>query len=472
MLFANLFASNPAKTFKAQYGFIENKGQIVDQNNQLNKDVLFLYNSNGFKVQLKKNGFSYEVIKTVRKAKIKNPEEPEFMSSEIMDDITFYVHRIDITFEGGNENAKITSYERSSDYINYYSAVTPEEGVKNVRHYKRIVYQNLYPNIDVEFYLSPNPSPKERRTALRVGKVLSLGEDLGEVFKYNFVVHPGGNVNDIQLKFDGANQTALTKEGHITVETAYGNIDESIPLTYQLDEKNIQQKITSNFKLVPELVEGQTTNLYGISVGNYDATKILVIDPLPWATYYGGSLSDYGIGLNVDVYGNLLFAGTTVSTSAVATSGAFQTTYGGGTQDGLIVKFDSRDTLKWATYYGGTLADVCGAVKTDSIGNIYVSGYSQSTSGIATAGSFKPTASGNYDCFLVKFDSTGARLWGTYYGCTGNDLPYYNCIALDKASNIFMVGVTNSTGYQMSTTGAFKTYMLTSGDAYDAFLVK
>jgi len=46
-------ASNP--------GFIENKGQIVDQDNKPNPGCLYLLNLKDFKVQLRKDGFSYEV---------------------------------------------------------------------------------------------------------------------------------------------------------------------------------------------------------------------------------------------------------------------------------------------------------------------------------------------------------------------------------------------------------------------------
>jgi hypothetical protein len=45
------------------YAFIENKGQIIDQNNQLNPSVKYLWTGNGMKVQLKANSFSYEVLK-------------------------------------------------------------------------------------------------------------------------------------------------------------------------------------------------------------------------------------------------------------------------------------------------------------------------------------------------------------------------------------------------------------------------
>jgi len=43
--------------------FIENKGQVIDQNNKPNPDVLYLLNTPGMNVQLRANGWSYDVYK-------------------------------------------------------------------------------------------------------------------------------------------------------------------------------------------------------------------------------------------------------------------------------------------------------------------------------------------------------------------------------------------------------------------------
>ena len=56
---------------------------------------------------------------------------------------------------------------------------------------------------------------------------------------------------------------------------------------------------------------------------------------------------------------------------------------------------------------------------TDASGNIYLSGDTSSTSGIATTGAHQTTLEEGYDAFLVKFNSSGVRQWGTYYGGTG-----------------------------------------------------
>ena len=50
--------------------FYENKGQMVDQKGKANHDVKYLFQSNGLNVQIKNNGFSYdvyEVKKTLKK---------------------------------------------------------------------------------------------------------------------------------------------------------------------------------------------------------------------------------------------------------------------------------------------------------------------------------------------------------------------------------------------------------------------
>lgn len=456
------FSSGINKPVSSQYGFIENKGQIIDQNNQLNPSVLYLYNGNGLHVQLKQSGFSYEVIKTESKPKAKTGNEINVPSKFAKDtlDYTLYFHRIDISFVGSNQNAKITASDVATDYINYYTTGTSEAGVINVHHYKKVLYQNIYDNIDVEFIISTPPKSPQGGLAQRDGTPLSFGECRGEVFKYNFIVHPNGNVNDIQLKFAGANNTSLTNEGHITIETACGNIDESIPMSFQLCENNKQQTIAANFKQ-------QTSNTFGISVGNYDPIKTLIIDPTPFSTYFGGSGNEAGEGIGTDSSGNIIISGSTTSTSAIATSGAYQTSYG-GTQNGFIAKFNSSGSRQWSTYFGGTGSDDCRWLAIDASSNILLTGYTTSTTGIATTGAYQTAhGGGTYDGFISKFNPSGTRQWSTYYGGTSFDRGA--AIAVDLNGNILVVGLTtSSTG--ISTSGSFQS-VYTSGN-YDAFVVK
>ena len=69
----------------------------------------------------------------------------------------------------------------------------------------------------------------------------------------------------------------------------------------------------------------------------------------------------------------------------------------------------SQGTRLWATYYGGPFSDYGQSIATDASGNVYVSGYTGSSSGIASGGFQNTYGGGLYDAYLVKFNSAGVR---------------------------------------------------------------
>ncbi|GDX50158.1 hypothetical protein LBMAG26_10170 [Bacteroidota bacterium] len=185
-----------------------------------------------------------------------------------------------------------------------------------------------------------------------------------------------------------------------------------------------------------------------------------------WATYYGGSEYDMGISCAVDASGNVYMIGQTASTSGIATTGAHETTV----NDGFLVKFNSSGVRQWGTYFEGN-GNAC---TTDASGNVYIVGLTNSTSGIATAGAHQTVMSGSGDAFLVKFNSSGVKQWGTYFGGASTALGAsgmetgLSC-ATDALGNVYMVGQTPSTS-GIATTGAHQT--IYGGSFCDAFLVK
>jgi uncharacterized repeat protein (TIGR01451 family) len=182
-----------------------------------------------------------------------------------------------------------------------------------------------------------------------------------------------------------------------------------------------------------------------------------------WGTYYGGDSSDYGWSIACDSIGNAFLFGKTTSTNNIA-SGGHQTTYGGGSEDVFLVKFNNIGSRVWGTYYGGLATDHYGEVICDQNGNVYISGYTSSSNDIASGG-YQNTLGGGNDAFLVKFNSLGTRLWGTYYGGVMED--YSSSVACDASGNVFSVG------YTTSPSGiALNGHQNTLGGVSDAFLVK
>lgn len=139
-----------------------------------------------------------------------------------------------------------------------------------------------------------------------------------------------------------------------------------------------------------------------------------------WSTYYGDAGDDqlFGLACHDD---RVYICGQTDGTTSIATALASQSTFGGGIADGFLVQFDSAGARQWATYYGGSGDDYATAVSCDASGNAYLAGYTNSSGNIASATTYQASLGGGLDAYLAKFTSSGTRTWGTYYGGPGDD---------------------------------------------------
>ena len=129
----------------------------------------------------------------------------------------------------------------------------------------------------------------------------------------------------------------------------------------------------------------------------------------------------------------------------------------------------------WATYYGGSYIDEGYGICTDNSGNLYVTGrtyYANFPTQTLPGAYNQTTCGGNYDVFILKFNSSGARLWATYYGGSSNDAGYGICT--DNSGALYVTGNTISTDFPRQTlTGAYNQTTF-GGDPYggDAFILK
>ncbi len=164
-----------------------------------------------------------------------------------------------------------------------------------------------------------------------------------------------------------------------------------------------------------------------------------------WGTYYGGNGDDFGYKVCTDAGNNAYISGYTASTNSISTTGSHQPLHGTGVFDAFLVKFNSSGVQQWGTYYGGTGLDYGQSCGSDNLGNVYLSGYTQSNNGISTALSHQVSfGGGSLDAFLVQFNSSGVRQWGTYYGGTGNDRGFGVTTATN--ANVYLSGMTTSGG--------------------------
>jgi hypothetical protein len=194
---------------------------------------------------------------------------------------------------------------------------------------------------------------------------------------------------------------------------------------------------------------------------------------LVYSTYFGSSRGETGRGILVDASGNAYVTGFTTWTDFPTTPGAFQTTFGGGSEDSFVTKLNPTGTaLVYSTYLGGSGSDQSEGrgIAIDTAGNAYVTGNTDSTN-FPTANPFQSARSVDRDAFVTKLNSTGTALvYSTYLG--GNSSDYGIGVAVDTSGNAYVAGITFSTNFP-TTPGAVQTAGQTNnGNNSDGFVVK
>lgn len=202
--------------------------------------------------------------------------------------------------------------------------------------------------------------------------------------------------------------------------------------------------------------------------GSYDAF-ISKVDPsghLSWSTLFGKSGGDFAYDITVDRQNNIVIGGTTTSTGLYTVAGiSFQVNLRGNT-DAFIARFSPAGFLKWCTYYGGNNSEDIHVVTTDVNCHVIAAGGSFSTNLNTSTGAHQSLNKGGPDGYLIRLDSSGARVFSSYLG--GNDVDDIWGVACDAASNIYLSGHTNSTDFD-TTSGA---YQVVNKGLSDLFLTK
>jgi hypothetical protein len=410
--------------------FTENRGQVIDAEGNPRPDIMFTARSNGAKVFLTGTGIYYQFTRS-QYANAQEPDVPGTDSRLLQESLrapsVTSTHRFALALQGANPAPVIRKEDRSTYTENYYLAHCPA-GITGVPAYERIVYEGVYPGIDWVVYT-------------REGGL-----------EYDFIVKPGADPGQIKLKVTDADAVSITGDGGLLMKTSLGEVREAPPQSF-INGQHVTTRFTQS-------ADGSI----GFVVDAYDATKTLTIDPtVSWASYYGGSSGDAGYCCTTDASGNVILAGYASSPTGIA-SGGMQNVFGGN-YDAFLVKFNSAGARQWATYYGGIDYDGGASCAVDASGNIYMAGETYSASAIASGGFQNTFGGGTIDAFLAKFNSVGVRQWATYYGGSGDERAYA-CV-LDADGNVFVAGETTS-----ATAIASGGFQNTLDGTSDAFLVK
>ena len=321
--------------------------------------------------------------------------------------------------EGARGTPTITGVDKLPGDSNYFIGKDPGNWRRGVRSYAKVLYTEIYPGIDLEFYGNRHQ------------------------LEYDFIVSPGTDSKQISLAFDGASGMSVDPPtGDVAIETAVGNMALRKPVIYQM-ENGQKVSVKGSYNLSGN---GQVA----FDLGDYNHGEPLVIDPvLAYSTYLDGSSSTLIMGLAVDSAGCAYVAGFTDSTDfpIVGTSiSSPPTTISPGGYMGFVSKLSSDGTaLIYSDYIGGSSrAEFPYSIAVDTNGYAYAAGNTGSEDFPITSNAYQTellsNPPGTYSAFLSKISSDGqSLLYSTYFGSDGYN--QVGGVAVDGAQNAYIVGM-------------------------------
>jgi hypothetical protein len=142
-----------------------------------------------------------------------------------------------------------------------------------------------------------------------------------------------------------------------------------------------------------------STDSFGVEVRDIILIKYDSNGVQQWNRTWGGIDYDEGYGVTVDSSDNVYLIGETFS-------------FGAGINDMILVKYDSAGTQQWNCTWGGSWTEIGQGVTADSLGNVYISGYTSSF------------GAGSADIVVVEYNGNGVQQWNRTWGGTGFDYGY------------------------------------------------
>jgi gliding motility-associated-like protein len=420
---------------------------FVANGHQWPEQVRFRAELPGGAVFLTNTGFTYSYCSQADITRIHDQAHEQHIGMSSMADEVVHGHAYHVNLVGCHTDARSTPQRKVSNYYNFFLGSDPTKWSGGMAAYEQVDYSNLYDAIDLQVY--------SKEGAL----------------KYDFVVAPGGNAADIQLKFEGVDPV-LTGKGDLLIRTSVNEAREQAPYAYQVIGGK-QQKVACRFALHEGVVS------FSFPEG-YDHSRALVIDPvLVFATYSGGSGSTFGWSATYDASGNLYAGGQCFATGWPTTTGAFKTSFGGASDAGINKYSSNGSTLMYSTYYGGSNADLPNTMVVNKSGELIVAGATTSTNLPVTSGCYDNSFNTNTDVYVAHFNATGTGLLGaTYLGGSGREGDVStsvgheaNCgeVLVDASDNIYVAFSTTSSNFP-TTSGAYQTALSGTMDAFVAKL--
>ena len=340
-----------------------------------------------------------------------------------------------VHWDGANPTPEIAGATRLPGVVNYVRGNDPAQWRTNVPTYAGVVYNQLYPGIDLRY------------------------DGQGGALKGTYHVAPGVDPAQIRWRYDGAAQPVVDASGALMLRLGAATLTEQPPVAWQ--------EIAGQRRNVAIQYAVGTDGGVGFALGSYDAAYPLTLDPeLTYSTYWSEHGS-YPTDVSADRAGNaFLVGGTSLATFPV--KNAIQPTcrktpmfdYCG--TDAFITKFGPDGTVLYSTYLGGQGDETNAKVAVDATGHAYMTGITNS-SDFPTKNAQQPSCTAEPTAveycqeeklFLTKLTPDGAIAFSTYWGGSSRRdfgesaaTKIRSAVAVDAAGNAIIAGTTVTTDF-------------------------
>ncbi len=388
------------------------------------------------------------------------------------DGVQLRSHAYRVHFVGASPTAFATGEKALNNYNNYFIGNDKNSWQSQCKIFQAVTVKNIYPNIDVRYY-----------------------SDAGTL-KYDLIVHPGGNVHQIALQFDGVDQLA-TKNKELIIGTSVGEVKELFPYTYQLDKVG-RTPVQCSYEVKGRVVK--------FKVKNADPSATLIIDPsLIFCSFTGSAADNWGYTATPGPDGSAFAGGICFGTGYPISLGAFSQSFNGGVQEDVngpydiaIIKFSVDGVRRlYATYLGGSGNEQPHSMICDARGNLVIAGRTTSPN-FPVTNTLLNNNGGGSEIFVTKLNAAGSAIIGSMkVGGTGDDgvnikpkytplgVPNQNDgayetrrnygddarseVILDGANNIFLASCTQSSDFPVTGSAFQKTF---GGGRQDGVIIK
>jgi Beta-propeller repeat len=368
-----------------------------------------------------------------------------------------------LSFPGSDFNSKPRAFGQQEGISNYLLGPDPARWQTGIPNFAQVRYKNLYPGVDLVYYGN------------------------GQYLEQDFHIAAEADYRKIRVRLGGVSSlSADPATGMLRAQTERGDFLLSAPSIYQLGagrkvaiaggyvitgKNEFQFRVGPHDKRLPLVIDPVLSYSTYLAGSNVDIAAAITVDAkgsayvtgytfsgdfpvknpeqaacnnscsysdvfvtkfnptgtgLVYSTYVGGSNGDQGSAIAVDPAGNAVVVGLTWSYD-FPLKNATTVVLGANSNHGFVFSLVPSGTkLNFSTYLGGVSSDAATGVAVDSVGRVYVGGYTSSSNFPVTPGhQIGPPPGGYYsnDIFLAQLGRYGKLAYSTLIGGSSNGYP-------------------------------------------------